>query len=340
MLAPHDGLGAPASMRGRARDGVMDASERELLIGSRLLCGMPPELVAELDGCCFEVDAADGDSVLRQGDPTTSVFVVIAGQIGISFDEGHATLSHRRFGAGECVGELSFIDGKVASANVTSLGASRLIGIPHSAMWRLVDRSHAVARNLLHIVSERMRHDNEAIVRVRRDSERFEHLATSDPLTGLRNRRWLEFQFPIELQRGAAESRDSSFLMMDIDGFKALNDTHGHAAGDFMLAHLARILAERSPRPDLVVRLGGEEFGALLPGLGADAGVALGERLREAIEQACVPVAGAREPVRVTVSVGVAAQSEIDGGGLEALMRAADAALYRAKISGRNRVCR
>ncbi|WP_403019959.1 GGDEF domain-containing protein [Salinibacterium sp. GXW1014] len=154
--------------------------------------------------------------------------------------------------------------------------------------------------------------------------------AQRDPLTGLYNRRGGEEA--LVGVRAASDAAHTTFsvLMCDIDRFKLVNDTHGHAVGDQMLIEVARVLDGGVRAGDSVVRWGGEEFLLVLSETSAAAAFALAERLRLAISGRDIQITGA-----VTVSMGVAEWNE--GDGLASLVSRADAALYVSKTSGRNR---
>ena len=161
-----------------------------------------------------------------------------------------------------------------------------------------------------------------------RARERLVSLATTDPLTGLSNRRTFHARLGEEAARARRSERALSLVMVDLDHFKAVNDTHGHQAGDEVLREVARRLMAVSREGDVVARFGGEELAWLLPEAEAGAALAAAERLRRRIGDAAVPGVG-----RVTASLGVA---ELDDAGPDDLVRRADLALYRAKESGRD----
>ncbi|RPH44095.1 MAG: GGDEF domain-containing protein [Burkholderiales bacterium] len=152
-------------------------------------------------------------------------------------------------------------------------------------------------------------------------------LATVDTLTGLRTRR----SFIDEARRELAAQGRPVLLMLDLDRFKQINDRHGHASGDRVLARFARLLREASPEAAVIGRYGGEEFCLLLPDTSPEGGHAHAQRLCEAVRRIDH---GLSAPV--TVSIGLACGS--DGGTLEELLLAADRRLYRAKATGRDRV--
>ncbi len=165
-----------------------------------------------------------------------------------------------------------------------------------------------------------------------------EALALRDGLTALLNRRALQDRAQAALVAARRHQAPFAVALIDIDHFKVINDTRGHLAGDEVLGHVARRLASGLRASDDLGRWGGEEFLALLPEADAAAAMAAAERLRTLVQQA--PIDTASGSVAVTVSIGVAAvpASGIAEARLEALVQAADAALYRAKAGGRNRV--
>lgn len=166
---------------------------------------------------------------------------------------------------------------------------------------------------------------------------RLEHSANHDFLTGALARSALTRKGKEMLEQKQRTKEAVSLLLIDIDHFKLINDTHGHAIGDHVLAAFAHILRRELRHDQLFGRLGGEEFAIMLPrALGTQA-VALGEYLRKRIENAELNPNG-KAPLRITISVGVASLAMNEVKSLEQLMNMADIALYRAKSQGRNRV--
>jgi len=155
-----------------------------------------------------------------------------------------------------------------------------------------------------------------------------------DGLTGVHNRRYLDHRLDVELERFRRYGRPLSVLLLDVDHFKAVNDRHGHTVGDVVLKGVAAALVARVRKSDLVARYGGEEFCCLLPETPREGALREAERLREAV--AAVRHAGAEGELSVTVSIGVAEAAT--GDAAEVLLRRADAGLYEAKRTGRNRV--
>jgi len=159
--------------------------------------------------------------------------------------------------------------------------------------------------------------------------------ATHDGLTGLWNRGAILEILDKELARACRTSAPLAILMADLDHFKHINDTHGHAAGDTVLREVARRLTASLRPYDSVGRVGGEEFLLILPGCDAATAASVAERVRSGI--AAAPIAIAEEATQLTVSVGVACRAQDGSEDGEALVRASDVALYEAKRAGRNR---
>lgn len=175
------------------------------------------------------------------------------------------------------------------------------------------------------------------ITEVIRLKERFKMLSITDHLTGLSNRRYFQERGKVEFQRSKRYKQPLSLMMLDIDHFKKVNDGYGHAAGDEVLVRLAGILAEDLREVDLLGRLGGEEFGVLLPNTGVREAFTLAERIRKAVAEKTVEIADGAIRLSFTISIGVAEMTD-DMASLDQLISKADEALYEAKKTGRNRV--
>jgi diguanylate cyclase (GGDEF)-like protein len=171
------------------------------------------------------------------------------------------------------------------------------------------------------------------ITELKAAEEKLNRLATTDDLTGLWNRRYFMQASEKELKRAQRYGHFFSMIMIDIDWFKDVNDTYGHSAGDKTLQDLAGLITSRLREVDVTARLGGEEFGVLLPSTNLDCAFNLAEDIREIVEN--TPVVYEGKEIFVTVSGGVTTyHSSISG--IEDMLKAADQALYRAKANGRN----
>jgi diguanylate cyclase (GGDEF)-like protein len=170
---------------------------------------------------------------------------------------------------------------------------------------------------------------------LRRLTDELRTMAAHDPLTRLLNRRGLLERLDVYL--GSRTAGPAHLLIVDIDHFKLINDTHGHKVGDLVLCHVAEILSATARQGDLTCRLGGEEFVVIALNTDRTGAMHLAERMRTAIERSEVPGTGRKQPIRCTVTIGVSTEFT-SAQDFDETMQQADAALYRGKTAGRNRV--
>ncbi len=163
-------------------------------------------------------------------------------------------------------------------------------------------------------------------------------LAITDDLTGLYNSRHLKRMLGEEVKRSSRYGRSFSFIMLDIDFFKIYNDQHGHLRGDEVLRILAGLLLQNIRDVDIVFRYGGEEFSVIIPEVSKQEAFTMAERIRRVVQDHVFPFEEDQPGRNLTVSMGIAGFPE-DAGDSEGLIDNADRALYRAKLTGRNRVC-
>jgi two-component system cell cycle response regulator len=196
---------------------------------------------------------------------------------------------------------------------------------------RPVDRDELIARTRTQV--RRKRYED----RLRNNYVNSVNAAVTDSLTGMYNRRYLESHFERVVGRVAGTDKEITLMVLDIDHFKSVNDTHGHDVGDEVLQGVAKRIQSNLRGFDTAVRFGGEEFVVLLPDGDAATGRTAAERLCSFIAATPVPVAGKPEGLPITVSIGVAT-STAGVETLDQMVKRADVALYEAKESGRNRV--
>jgi two-component system, cell cycle response regulator len=178
---------------------------------------------------------------------------------------------------------------------------------------------------------------NGMAAKLEQSQQALRELATIDGLTGVSNRREFNRRLTVEIERSRREGHPVSLLMVDIDHFKKLNDTYGHQSGDDALRHFSALIKKEVRPGDLPARYGGEEFAVILPHADRSDVFAVAERLRTLIAAQDIEIQN-NQRVKVTASLGCAT-FPMDAATEESLMAEADAALYKAKKSGRNRVC-
>ncbi len=213
-----------------------------------------------------------------------------------------------------------------AALSVSVAGSQRCLSV--TKMRVLLRPDYAIGTALiLHDITEEKRH-----------VEMLEELATSDSLTGIYNRRQWTLLAGAEMERAKQEKRHLSVLMIDIDFFKEVNDTWGHAVGDAALKSVTTTISGVLRVSDIFGRWGGEEFAIVLPGVKLADAVVTAERLRRSIAKSTLSFGTAK--ISITVSIGIAAIKNIpeETEDIDSILRRADAALYRAKGYGRNRI--
>jgi len=235
---------------------------------------------------------------------------------------------------------------EIAALYTASDAAGGLVNDVHAANWCVMPRA---GTELYLAIDAGPIFDEEgrllAVVETLRDMTdhkraqiALEHLATRDGLTGVSNRRSFDEKLGNEWRRERRDSLPLSLIMVDVDHFKRYNDAYGHPKGDECLRSIAGAMTEVVFRPgDMVARYGGEEFAIVLPTTDIEGAGAVARRIQQRLAALAIPHGGGVQG-RVTLSMGVASAVPGESGDRESLIAAADAALYRAKNAGRNRL--
>lgn len=223
---------------------------------------------------------------------------------------------------------------KVTEPYATALSDPARVALLHL----LVDLAHGLA---VHAADQAEAEQKAATLeetraRLREQNLLLRELAVVDELTGLHNRRFFEGRIQYELDRVQRYATPLALMVMDIDHFKAVNDTYGHPAGDAVLRQLAALAQARVRRVDLLARVGGEEFALLMPNTDEQGAQIVSQRLLESVRLRTFRVLD--RDLNLTVSMGLAAVAGGWSGDPAQLFRAADQALYRAKLEGRDRL--
>ncbi len=302
-----------------------------LLAGLRLFQGVDRQLALNVLDETERRDLGAGEVLLTPGQPNESVYVLLSGSLDIHLGSLEDT-PLTRIEPGGCVGEMSIIERRDPSAWVRATEPCHLLVIDQDHLWQLIDRSHAFARNLLTLLSERVRWDNRVIIDSSGTLKDYERVAITDALTGVHNRRWLDEMYRRHLRRCNQGGLAACLVMIDIDHFAEFNETWSHLSGDLALKMVADTLRDSLRPTDMVARSGGDEFLVLLPETELEDCVAVAERMLAKVRDTHCP--GAED--HVTVSAGVAIMRDQDT--LDSMVERAHGALKRAKRAGKNRV--
>jgi len=295
---------------------------------------LSPALHDLLGSCIYRKLAVD-EIVLSTRKENHYLYVVIKGRLVIQLSQ-YDDIPFATVEPGECVGEMSIIDSRIPYEKISASEETMVLVIEREILWRMISASHEISRNLLYIMSERVRYSNLVIADSLEMQRKYQRYAMTDALTGLHNRGWLDDAFDREVKRSERDQLPLSLIMIDIDNFKQYNDDFGHLAGDQVLMTVAKSI--RSPlRPnDMVARFGGEEFAVLLPETNVVNAKFIAERLRENVGKADLGMINEKQLPNVTISLGISTRAPEDT--LDIMIAAADVAMYHAKHKGRNRV--
>ena len=324
----------PATMGLEVKPATMSAEDVKSLA---LFEHVDPAEVLPMLAACPVRSLAAGTRLIATGDISHCMYLLLGGRLSVRLN-AQEPQPVAIIEAGESLGEIALIDQQPAAADVYVDQEARVLLVDEESLWKLIRGSHGVACNLLRTLSQRLRYGSTVINRIQDLLREYEYEATVDSLTSLFNRRWLDKMIRRLVNRSNSGEQPLSVLMIDIDHFKHYNDTHGHLAGDRALVSVARCLQALLRPEDTLSRFGGEEFLALLPGTRQDDAFQVAERLRAAVSESPISLHKQNDLPPVTISIGVAELQR--GQEAEALIEAADAALYRAKHAGRDRVCK
>jgi len=314
----------------------LNENDFAMLLGSTLFRYVAAESIEGIMQGCRIRELAVGETLLETDQENDRLYVILSGSL-------HVYLNRERsepvttLGAGETVGEMSILDGGRVSAIVVAAEPCRLVAMKEELLWSMVQVSHSAACNLLTILTRRLRNANQIIEDQIAQFNSYREYGSIDSLSGLHNRHWFDQMLGRLLHRCHLAGKPLSLVMIDMDNFKEINDSFGHLAGDRAIHGIAQAIVGNSRPGLLAARYGGDEFVIILPEIELSRATAIADRLRQGVMNATILDHHDNALPGLTLSVGVAEAPP--GTGRDQLLAAADAALFRAKNGGRNRVC-
>lgn len=305
-----------------------------LLGTSPLFHGVPRNLLIKTLSRSSLLSLKKGEKLLTPGQPNNQIYFILYGRLSVQVKE-FRTEPIAMFGEGECVGEMSILGDGYASAYVIAATDCRLIAIDQGALWALIDNSPEASRNMLGILSHRIRAGDQRMAESLEREQGYSGSEMVDELTGLYSQQWMHEKLGRYLQRGITDHKLSCLLMLEMDGFLEFNDKFGSLGGDQALRTIAQNLLSCLRPDDQAGRHLGPRFSVFLPNATSLANAcAAAERLRTATSQAAVVLPSGDALPSITISIGVV-QMHLDDN-LDGLFARAEEALHMAQESGGN----
>lgn len=274
-----------------------------------------------------------GQILLVPGQTNDTIYIILSGRLSIQATESGVE-PIAILGQGECAGEMSMLGDSPVSAYVIAATDCELLAIDHTAMWELIDKSHAAAHNMLNILTSRIRNTNQIATENLEQQQGFSGSSMVDELTGLYNRHWMYERFDRHLRRGIMGKSLSCLLMLEMDQFKKFSGKYGQLGGDQALRDIAYTILSCLRPDDQAGRYSGEKFAIFLPNTSLPDARVAAKRLLTAVNQSLIVLPSGDALPSVTVSIGISQARSDDA--LEDLFIRADEALQIAKVCGGN----
>jgi len=324
----------------------------EAFAASPLLRSFTPEEVAEIYATGRPVRLDPGETLFQRGDPGDSMFVILDGRVQLIFP---TDIQPKVLAAGDFLGELSLVSpDHVRTATAVGLDAAELQVFDQQAFDTLLETKPRLLVSLLKWISSyllsseqrltqglqeknrELEHTLDHLQRTRAERDRQQELARTDELTGLLNRRSMNLELERLIELPQPDGQRLAVLLVDLDDFKTINDTHGHPCGDAVLRAVAGILRTSVRPEDLPCRIGGDEFAVVFTSVRPELARTRAEELRRRVIEEPFEVRGVSTQIRVSASLGGAFHEPDEG--LAELFARADRALYDSKSRGKDRL--
>ena len=307
-----------------------------------IFSSLPNEALRELVKHCRFPVVKQGKVLFNQGDRDREMFTVLSGEIGISIqistneEKEIATIN-----TGNFFGEMSLFEKVPRSAKAYAKKETNLLSIDEKAFFSLMEQKPEIAflimRKMVNITTQRLQKTNQFVADIVRWGDEARNRAIIDEFTGVYNRRYYD-EVVVELFEESKKSdQPFSMVMVDLDHFRAINDTYGHDVGDQLIYAVAQVFKKTLRKTDIVIRFGGDEFVFLYPATDPKKAFQVSERVRKEVRKLDILKKQKGKIDLVTASQGIATYPD-NVSSLETMREIADQALYQAKEAGRNKV--
>ncbi len=305
-----------------------------MLATSPLFRGVPRNLLIKTLSQSKLLSLKKGDKLLTPGQLNDQVYIILFGRLSVQMKEFRVE-PIAMFGEGECVGEMSVLGDGYVSAYVIAATDCRLVSIDQAALWALIDNSPEASRNMLSILSHRIRVGDQRVAESLEREQGYGGSDMVDELTGLYSQQWMYEKLNRYLQRGVTDQKLSCLIMLEVDGFQDFCDKFGTLGGDQALRTVAQTILSSLRPEDQAGRHLGPQFSVFLPNATSLANACTAaERLRTAASQAAVVLPSGDALPSIGISIGVV-QMHLDDN-LDGLFARAEEALHTAQESGGN----
>jgi diguanylate cyclase (GGDEF)-like protein len=289
-----------------------------------------------------ERSCVSGEIIVRENCPGDHMYIIRSGLAVVLKGDLHAPMILGFRGKEDLIGEMALLENQPRSATVVALEAMSLWSISQESFVQLANQSPGFNLKMLGLLSARLRKSDEQYRRalahgkIREETlRRLNDQVMRDPLTGLYNRHGFELILAQKFSEADQVGTEVGVLMLDVDHFKRINDTHGHQAGDAVLKALAKVLEKLVRSEDILCRYGGEEFVVVMPGAPLPVIRKRADMIRRGFQES--RVLHQEKEISATLSIGIA-MYPAQGSDADDVLAHADRALYQAKKRGRNRV--
>jgi diguanylate cyclase (GGDEF)-like protein len=303
------------------------------LATTELFKDVPKEFLETVVSQNAPFELKKGELLLSPDVDNNFVYVLLSGRLALHF-ESLDMPEIRTIEPGVTVGEMSIIDHSKPSAFVLAKESCKVFPVHRELLLSLIAEANPVVRNLLKVLTRWIKSNTESMVNHTSQIGELTNHATTDALTGLYNRRWLDNALASILNESLEKKQTLCLLLIDVDHFKDYNDNLGHSVGDQVLIAIGNALKKAIRPQDYASRYGGEEFLIVLPNTSVDVGVQVAERIRQDIAAKSALEREGKLLPGITISIGLAVNQQDSS--IQSLIDAADAKLYQAKQSGRN----